>query len=461
MSTTFGNLLIVDDDADVLHALQLLLKKHARAVHTERNPERVPSLLHNTSYDLILLDMNFREDVTSGREGFHWLAKILEIDPAATVVLITAYGDVETAVRAIKQGAADFVLKPWQNERLLATLTSAARLRESRVEVQRLQSQGRQLNEDLDSPYRDIIGSSPNMIRVFETINKVARTDANVLILGENGTGKELAARAVHRASKRADEVFVTVDMAAIPESLFESELFGHVKGAFTDARADRAGRFEIASGGTLFLDEIGDLSPPLQAKLLTALQRREVIRVGSNKPIPFDVRLICATNMPIYDMVRENRFRQDLLYRINTVELRMPPLRERLDDISLLANFYLDMYRKRYSSPVTGISPAAVAKLEKYHWPGNVRELQHMVERAVIMTESTVLQPDDFFFAGQHEPDEALDGFVFDTFNLEEVEKTVIRRALDKSGGNISQAADQLGLTRGSLYRRLEKYGL
>ena len=457
----FGNLLIVDDDADVLHALQLLLKKHARAVHTERNPERVPSLIHNTAYDVILLDMNFREDVTSGREGFHWLDRILEIDPAATVVLITAYGDVETAVRAIKQGAADFVLKPWQNERLIATLTSASRLRNARVEAQRLQSRGRQLSADLDSPYQGFVGSSPSMLRVFETINKVARTDANVLILGENGTGKEVTARAVHRASHRAEEVFVTVDMAAIPETLFESELFGHVKGAFTDARADRAGRFEVASGGTLFLDEIGDLSPQLQAKLLTALQNREVVRVGSHKPVPFDIRLICATNMPIYDMVRDNRFRQDLLYRINTVELRVPPLRERVDDIPLLADFFLDAYRRKYQSNVKSVSPAAVAKLEKYHWPGNVRELQHMIERAIIMTESTILQPEDFFFAGQHEVDEELDGFLFDTYNLEEVEKTVIRRALDKSGGNISQAAEQLGLTRGSLYRRLEKYGL
>ena len=278
--------------------------------------------------------------MTSGREGFHWLDRILEIDPAATVVLITAYGDIETAVRAIKQGAADFVLKPWQNERLLATLTAASRLRDSRVEVQRLQSRGQQLSADLDHPYQAFVGQAPTMVRVFNTIDKVARTDANVLILGENGTGKELAARAVHRASQRADEVFVTVDMAAIPESLFESELFGHVKGAFTDARADRAGRFEVASGGTLFLDEIGDLSPPLQAKLLTALQNRQVVRVGSNKSVSFDVRLICATNMPIYEMVRDNRFRQDLLYRINTVELRIPPLRERVEDVPLLGGF-------------------------------------------------------------------------------------------------------------------------
>ena len=461
MKTSFGNLLIVDDDADVLHALQLLLKKHARSVHTERNPERIPSLLHNNSYDLILLDMNFRDDVTSGREGFHWLDQILEIDPAATVILITAYGDVETAVRAIKHGATDFVLKPWQNERLIATLTSAARLRSSRNEVVKLRSREQQLSADLDQPFQGFVGASAPMNRVFETIQKVAATEANVLILGENGTGKELAARAVHRASNRADELFLSVDMAALPESLFESELFGHVRGAFTDAREDRAGRFEVASGGTLFLDEIGDLPPNLQAKLLTALQRREVVRVGSHKPIPFDVRLICATNMPIYDMVRENRFRQDLLYRINTVELRMPSLRERIADIPLLVEFFLDVYRKKYPGSVTATSAAAIAKLQKYHWPGNVRELQHMVERAVIMTDSTILQPEDFFFAGQHEPGDLFDGFVFDTYNLEEVEKMVIRRALDKCDGNISRAADELGLTRGSLYRRLGKYGL
>lgn len=460
-TSSFGNLLIVDDDADVLHALQLLLKKHARVVHTERNPARLPSLLHNGSYDLILLDMNFSEDVTSGREGFHWLDQILEIDPAATVVMITAYGDVQTAVRAIKHGATDFVLKPWQNERLLATLTSASRLRASQEEVNRLRSREQQLSADLDHPYQGFIGRSAPMSRVFETIDKVAGTDANVLILGENGTGKELAARAVHRSSKRAGEVFMTVDMAAVPESLFESELFGHVRGSFTDAKSDRAGRFEVASGGTLFLDEIGDLSPQLQSKLLTVLQRREVVRVGSHKPIPIDVRLICATNMPLYDMVREGRFRQDLVYRINTVELRMPPLRDRDEDIPTLASYYLDLYRKKYSSPVRSISPPALAKLAKYAWPGNVRELQHMVERAIIMTDSVVLQPDDFFFAGQHEPEEHFDGFRFDSYNLEEVEKMVIRRALDKSGGNISQAADQLGLTRGSLYRRLEKYGL
>ena len=458
----FGSILIVDDDEDVLHALRLLLKKHARRVHTEPNPERIPALLANETYDLILLDMNFRQDVTSGREGFHWLDRILEIDPSAVVVLITAYGAVETAVRAIKEGATDFVLKPWQNERLLATLSSAMNLRRSRDEAARWRERQRRLSDDLEAPYQEFVGgAAPAMRRVFETIGKVAGTDASVLILGENGTGKELVARALHRASQRAAEVFVPVDMGALSETLFESELFGHVKGAFTDAREDRAGRFEVASGGTLFLDEIGNLSLPLQAKLLTALQRREVTRVGSNKAVPVDVRLVCATNRPIYEMVRAETFRQDLLYRVNTVEIRVPPLRERLDDLPMLVDHFLERYARKYGKEaVKGVAPGALKKLAAYHWPGNIRELEHMIERALIMTETSLLQPEDFFFAGHHQATPA-NGFVFDTYNLEEVERLVIRKALDAHSGNISRAADELGLTRASLYRRLEKYGL
>ena len=462
MSKLFGKILVVDDDEDVLHALRLLLKKYSRSVHTEKNPEQIPTLLKNEDYDLILLDMNFTQDVTSGREGFHWLDQVLALDPSAVVVMITAYGDVETAVRAIKEGATDFVLKPWQNERLLATLSSAMRLRQTRVEATQLRSRQRLLSADLDHRFQNFVGgAAPSMQRVFETIDKVGRTDANVLILGENGTGKELVARALHRASNRADEVFVTVDMGAIPETLFESELFGHVKGAFTDAREDRAGRFEVATGGSLFLDEIGNLSLPLQAKLLTAIQRREVVRVGSNKSKPIDVRLICATNMPIYEMVKDKRFRQDLLYRINTVEILLPPLRERAEDIPLLVDHFLDKYARKYQRGIKGVQPAVLKKLAAYHWPGNVRELEHMIERALIMTETTILQPEDFFFAGHFEMDTQQDGLVFDNYNLEEVEKMVIRKALDKREGNISKAAEELGLTRASLYRRLEKYGL
>lgn len=462
MSSNFGRVLIVDDDEDVLHALQLLLKKHAKKVFTERDPGRLPTLLKNDDFDIILLDMNFTQDVTSGREGFYWIDQILGIDPSAVVVLITAYGDVSTAVQAIKAGATDFILKPWQNERLLATLTSALRLRHTRDEVSLLRSGRTILNSDLDNQFTDFVGgNAPSMQRVFETINKVASTDANVLILGENGTGKELVARELHRQSLRASEVFVTVDMAAIPETLFESELFGHVKGSFTGANDNRAGRFEAASNGTLFLDEIGNLSPPLQAKLLTALQQRHIIPVGSNKTRPIDVRLICATNMPVYEMTRDNSFRQDLLYRINTVEITIPALRDRVEDIPALASHFVEVYARKYKKNIRSLRAAAIKKLEKYHWPGNVRELQHMVERAIIMTDSTMLQPEDFLFAGNHGADHVKNGFVFDSYNLEEVERLVIRKALDQEEGNISKAAEELGLTRASLYRRLEKYGL
>ena len=458
MSTKFGKVLVVDDDEDILHAARLFLKQHVSTVQTEKSPDKIPALLAGETYDVILLDMNFARGATTSQEGFYWLGKILEHDPAAVVIMITAYGDVELAVKAIKEGATDFILKPWQNEKLLATISAALSLRNSRKEAETFRSRQKQLSADLDQPYHDFIGSSPAMQTLFGTVQKVARTEANVLILGENGTGKELVARELHRQSVRAAEVFISVDMGAISETLFESELFGHVKGAFTDAREDRAGRFEIASSGTLFLDEIGNLSLPLQAKLLSALENRKVIRLGSNHPISIDVRLICATNLPIYDMVVQNRFRQDLLYRINTVELHMPPLRDRGDDIPLLVEHFLKVFCKKYQKPLRKVSPAALKKLEKYGWPGNVRELQHAIERAVIMGEEQVLQPADFFFK---EADAKADGLAVDDFNLEEIEKNAIRKALSKHGGNISQVAKELGLSRASLYRRLEKYGL
>ena len=458
MIKKYGKILIVDDDEDVLLAASMFLKQHVALVHSEKNPESIPSLLQNESYDVILLDMNFARDVTSGQEGFHWLGKILEIDPQAVVVIITAYGDVEMAVRAMKEGATDFILKPWQNEKLLATLSAAMNLRQSRTEVDHLRSREKQLSADLDQHFRDFIGRCPAMERVFSSIQKVAGTDANVLILGENGTGKELAARSLHRQSMRSNEVFISVDMGALTETLFESELFGYVRGAFTDAREDRAGRFEIASGGTLFLDEIGNLSLPLQAKLLTVLENRQVTRLGSHKPRSIDVRLICATNMPIHEMVTQKRFRQDLLYRINTVEIQLPPLRERYEDIPLLTDHFLEIYSKKYLKPQLRIAPPTLRKLQKYHWPGNIRELRHAIERAVIMSDSHLLQPSDFLLRA---PDVEKEGFVFDNYDLEEVEKVVIRRALSKYGGNVSRAAKELGLTRTSLYRRLEKYGL
>ena len=458
MNGKTGKILIVDDDEDVLHAAKLLLKQHMELVHAEKKPESIPTLLKNEVYDVILLDMNFAGDVSSGSEGFQWLNKILEIDPSAVVILITAYGDVEMAVRAIKEGAADFVLKPWQNEKLLATLSSAINLRQSRIEADNLRTRQKQLSADLDQPFHDFIGISSAMQNVFAMIQKVAGTDANVLILGENGTGKELAARELHRQSLRANEVFISVDMGAISETLFESELFGHVKGAFTDARENRAGRFEIASGGTIFLDEIGNLPFHLQAKLLTVLENRSVIRLGENKSRPIDVRLICATNVPVKELAREDHFRQDLLYRINTVELILPPLRERIEDIPLLAEHFLDIYSNKYKKQKMHLTSPVLIKLQKYHWPGNVRELQHTLERLVIMSDTELLQPSDLFLSAQEKKEERLG---FEDYNLEDAEKVIIRKAIGKHGGNISRAAKELGLTRTSLYRRLEKYGL
>ncbi len=458
MTDKIGKILIVDDDEDVLKAARFFLKKHVESIHTEKDPENIPNLLDNNSYDVILLDMNFTRDVTGGHEGLHWLSKIMTIDPAAVVIMITAFGDVNLAVAAIKQGATDFVLKPWQNEKLLATIFSAGTLRKARLEVANLRSRQQQLSADMNQPFSEFIGSSPAMHRVYDTILKVADTDANVLILGENGTGKELVARSLHRNSARAKEVFISVDMGAISESLFEGELFGHVKGAFTDAGSDRAGRFEIASGGTLFLDEIANLPLQMQSKILRAIETKQVTRLGASKAIPVDIRLICATNMNILEMAGKGEFRQDLLYRINTVEIHLPPLRERGDDLRLLVEHFLQSYCRKYHKPLKGISPATMNKLAKYHWPGNVRELQHCMERAVILGESQVLQPEDFLFAAALAEG---DGIIFDSYNLDLVEKTVIRRAIDKHKGNISHAADELGLTRASLYRRLEKYGL
>jgi DNA-binding NtrC family response regulator len=458
MTDKIGKILIVDDDEDVLKAARLFLKKHVESVHTEKNPENIPTLMMNDSYDAILLDMNFTRDVTSGQEGLHWLSRILEMDPSAVVIMITAFGDVNLAVTAVKQGAFDFVLKPWQNEKLLATVSAAGNLHKTRLEVTHLRFRQEQLSADMNQPFNEFIGSSPVMQKVYDTVLKVAQTEANVLILGENGTGKELVARSLHRNSPRNKEVFISVDMGAISESLFESELFGHVKGAFTDAGSDRAGRFEVASGGSLFLDEIANLSMPLQSKILRAIETRQIVRLGSNKVIPIDIRLICATNMDIMEMVNRNGFRQDLLYRINTVEIHLPPLRKRGEDLQLLAEHFLKNYCKKYNKSLKGISHSTMNKLMNYHWPGNVRELQHCMERAVILSESKMLQPEDFFFSTARTEDE---GIIFDRYNLETVEKIVIRKALEKHKGNISQAADELGLTRASLYRRMEKYGL
>ncbi len=455
MDISSAKILVVDDKEDVLVAARLLLKQYAAQIDTERNPQRIPYLLNNNNYDVILLDMNFTQDMTSGKEGFHWLEKILDHDPDATVILITAYGDVELAVQAVKAGAVDFIQKPWQNEKLVATVTAAYRLRQSRLESGRLRVQQKQLSADLDQRFHDIIGQSSVMQDVFKTITKVADTDANILLLGENGTGKELVARALHRQSLRKEQVFISVDMGAITDTLFESELFGHVKGAFTDARDDRPGRFEVADGGTLFLDEIGNLSLPLQAKLLRVLESRTVTRVGSNKAQQFDNRLICASNRNLNRLADEDLFRQDLLFRINTVEIHLPPLRERLKDIPLLAEHFLEKFNIKYSKNIVGFTAATFNKLADYHWPGNIRELRHAVERAVILSESKLLETEDFICSSK---DEEVEG---EQYKLDKLEKTAIQKALRKHSGNVTHAARELGLTRTSLYRRMQKYGL
>ena len=458
MPAEADRILVVDDDPDVLVATRLLLKQEGYRVRTETDPQAIPQALKQDAPAVVLLDMNFTQEATSGQEGFYWLQQIREQDPTVVVLLITAYGDVEMAVRAIKEGAVDFVLKPWQNEKLLATLSAALELHRSRREAQRLHARQQRLAADLDQPFGDLIGQAPALKEVFQAVAKVAATDASVLILGENGTGKELVARAIHRRSQRAGEVFISVDMGSLSETLFESELFGHVKGAFTDARSARAGRFEIASGGTLFLDEIGNLPLLLQVKLLAALQNQQVVRVGDNQPVQVDVRLICATNQPIHEMAVAGTFRQDLLYRINTVEIPLPPLRERPEDIALLAGHFLDLYRTKYRKALTGLTAEALAHLGAYAWPGNVRELQHAVERAVIMSEGNRLTADDFPLTATAAPREEV---AFDSYNLEDVEHEVIARVLRKHQGNVSQTARELGLTRTALYRRMEKHGL
>ena len=454
MSKIQGKILVIDDDPDVLTSVKIFLKQHFSLVRTEQNPQDLNHLLSEENYDVILLDMNFKKGANDGKAGLYWLNHILEIKSDAIVILMTAYGEIELAVNAIKKGAVDFVLKPWKNEKLLATILSAMRLRKSHLEVEKLRTAQQTISDDLN---KTLVGHSAAIKAVFDTIRKVAKTDANVLILGENGTGKEVVARALHRESKRREKVFIGVDLGAIHENLFENELFGSVKGAYTDAKADKAGRFELASEGTLFLDEIGNLSVPLQAKLLRAIQDRKVVRLGSNREIPIDIRLICATNMPLYEMVGESKFRQDLLYRINTVEIRLPALRERIEDIPLLVDHFMDIYTKKYNKEELKVDRSTLQKLARYHWPGNIRELQHAIERAVILCEGESLTSDDFFLKDFTMPQTAENI----TLNLNENERSLIARALEKNRGNISHAARELGITRAALYRRMEKYDL
>lgn len=451
-----GNILIIDDDRDILLTTRIVLKKQFGNIQTETDPERIiPRLLEN-SWDVILLDMNFSAGATSGKEGLRWLREILKAVPSAQVVMMTAYGDIDLAVKAMQEGATDFIVKPWDNQKFLATIINAYRLQQSSREIRELREKQELLHRDLDQEFSEIIGRSSRMKQVMDSVGKVAGTDASVLILGENGTGKELVARALHRQSGRSGEIFVSVDLGAIPETLFESELFGHVKGAFTDAREDRTGRFEVASGGTLFLDEIGNLSLPLQAKLLSAIQNRAITRVGSNREIPVDIRLISATNMPLYKMVQEKTFREDLLYRINTVEIRIPPLRERREDIPQLTDHFVSLYGRKYKKESLQLKNEVYQKLADYTWPGNVRELQHVIERAIILSDSSVLKPADFLITRQTVSRPAGTGF-----RMEEVEKETIRQALEKCRYNISKAAEELGMARTTLYRKMTRYGI
>ena len=457
-----GKILIVDDNEDILFTLKMLLRPIAESITTLNDPRELLPVISRTRFDVILLDMNFRQDAVSGKEGFHWLEEILKLDAKAVVIFITAYADTEKAVQAIKQGATDFIPKPWQNEKLIATVSSALQLSFSRTEVESLKQQKETLKEQTEAltlppePTR-VIGESAAMQAIFQTIRKFSETDANLLLLGENGTGKDVIARLLYRYSPRYGKPFVTIDLGSIPEQLFESELFGFEKGAFTDAKKSKAGRMEVATNGTLFLDEIGNLSLPMQSKLLTAIEKRQISRLGSTQTMPIDVRLICATNADIRHMVDEGSFRQDLLYRINTIEIHIPPLRERGNDIILLAEYFLDRYARKYKKEMRGLTREAKNKLLKYTWPGNVRELQHTMERVVILGDGSLLKPENFQFhvTPKQKKEEEI------VLNLEQLERQTIEKAMKLSEGNISRAADYLGITRFALYRKLEKLGL
>ena len=445
-----ASVLIVDDDPDVLLALQLLLRPHVRAVATEKHPARLTTRLPDEKPDLILLDMNYQGSVNSGNEGLYWLNQINTLTPGVAVVLITAYADVQLAVRGMRTGAADFVVKPWQNEALLTALDDILATRSGPAPTRTPSVAG-------TLPGVALLGESDAMRSLMHVIQKIAPTDASVLITGENGTGKDVLARLLHSESNRAGGPFVSVDVGALTESLFESELFGSVKGAFTDARQDRPGRFEAAGGGTLFLDEIGNTGPAQQARLLTVLQNRAITRLGSNELVPVDVRVISATNAPLYEWVAEGRFRKDLIYRLNTVELVIPPLRERGEDVLLLATHFLLQYAQKYGKPVATLTARAMARLRSHSFPGNVRELQHLLERAVIMAESDTIRPEDLLFSPVEQAVSISDG----PTRLDELERDTVQRIVDKYQGNITRAAKELGISRMALYRRLGKYDL
>ncbi|ELR72445.1 Two-component system response regulator [Fulvivirga imtechensis AK7] len=451
-----AHILVIDDDPDVLHTARIVLKPHFSNITVESSPEQINYLLNHNHYDVILLDMNYTTGATSGKEGLFWLKNVINKNPGQQVIMMTAYGDIKLAVEAMKIGAADFVVKPWENEKLQATVYAAYNHHQSRQEVELLKSKNSGLTQLLGGEEAEIIGRSEAMRKIFVTIDKVAGTEANILILGDNGTGKEMVARALHNKSPRNDKVFIKVDLGSISENLFESELFGHKKGAFTDAREDRTGRFELADQGTLFLDEIGNLSLPMQAKLLTAIQHKEIVRVGGNESIPVDCRIIAATNSNLNQLVAAGKFREDLLYRINTVEVHLPRLSEREEDIPLLAEHFLQVYSQKYRKNNLTISKKALDFLSSFSWPGNIRELQHAIERAVIMADDSILQPTDFLLNEKVQTSGPPD-----SVNMDEVEKMTIEKAIVKNKGNISKAAKELGLGRTTIYRKMDKYGI
>ena len=451
-----GKILVVDDNKSVLTALEMLLQSEFYEVHTLKNPNSLISTIQQNQIDVVLLDMNFKAGINTGNEGIHWLNCICETDPSISVVLITAYGDVELAVKAVKEGAFDFILKPWDNAKLISTLHAALKLRTSKLENKGLQEKTKSLTQEITPSEQQIIGQSACIKDVLELIKKVAVTDANVLITGENGTGKEVFAREMHRLSPRKDEVMVGVDMGAISETLFDSELFGHMKGSFTDAKEDRAGKFETANRGTLFLDEIGNLTIGLQVKILAALENRTITRIGSNTSVPIDIRLISATNRDLQKMILEGLFREDLLYRINTISVEIPPLRERGTDISLLAEFYLKKYSTKYGKPNLKINQKAHQKLLNYSWPGNVRELQHSIERAVILADKAVIDENSLALSSTPPQNNNLK---FQTFD--EMEREMITASIEKERGNMSAVAKSLGITRPTLYSKMKRYGI
>lgn len=452
MSLKNIRILAIDDDEDVLLAVKMLLRPYVKEIVTEKNPERIPTLLVQQSYDLILLDMNYKSSLNTGNEGIFWLRKIREINKSMAVIMITAYGDIDLAVRSVKEGATDFVVKPWRNEKLLVTIEEA---------LAKSVPSTKKANAPKSTPNNaQLIGKSELMQDVLYKIEKIAPTDANILILGENGTGKSEIAKLIHQKSLRQQKPFIYADLGALTESLFESELFGHKKGAFTDAREDRAGRFESAHEGTLFLDEIGNISLPQQAKLLTVLQNREVTRLGSNSATPIDIRLISATNAPIKEMAAQNNYRKDLIYRLNTIEIVLPPLRMRGDDITILAEYFMKIYAEKYHKNIEELDGKAKEKLQKYAFPGNIRELQHALERAVIMAEGSAITARDI------ELNSSLETAIIPvqestTLRIDDMEKSTILRAIDKHEGNITKAARELGITRTALYRRLGKYDI